>query len=55
MYSISLSVASDEECEKYCKEQGTSFYEVKASGSMELDDLCICFREDDSVITKRMG
>lgn len=41
-------------CESYCNSHGTIFSEIKHTGDWGKDDLCVCYKEDNSIITWRM-
>jgi len=51
---IFYEVIPKNECENICEEKGTPFYKVIKSGSLKLDDLCVCYLEN-KIETERMG
>lgn len=51
---VILFNTGDKDCKDYCNSYGTIFSEIKHTGEWGRDDLCVCFKEDNSIITWRM-
>jgi len=51
---IILSNTGESDCKDYCNSYGTIFSEIKHTGVQGNDDLCVCYKEDNSIITWRM-
>jgi len=54
LWIVFLLAGSNTTCESYCNSHGTIFSEIKHTGEWGNDDLCVCYKEDNSIITWRM-
>lgn len=53
--AIILSETTYNLCKQECRKVGTSTFDVKENGNWDMKDLCICYLNDGTIETKRLG